>query len=421
MRPGSRRTPRAEFHPCRRHAACRRAGRALRRQGDQSRQLAGARRLYVQVRAQARAFGNRRGDRSAGRAAKRPRASGRRSARTMSRRPISASSRRPASTPCGCRCTGGCSSTPGAAEDGSADTFEGQGWALLDRLVGWCRDAGLRVIVDLHAAPGGQTGVNHDDGAGFPLTFYVPRYRRAHGRAVEGDRRALSRRAGGARLRSSERADLALQRRGLSQSAARAALPRDRRRHPQRRCHITSCCSPADSGARALRCSTGRSTPTRSTPITNSGPTPTRDALQSYLNFSKRWNVPILIGETGEMNNQWNARFRELHERFGIGWVFWPYKSLDTETAVVSIVKPAGWDLVARGRLADTIDPADAAAARGGAEDPRCLSGSGEIPERARQWRLSQIARPCGAVSFCAHPICSLPSPLRGEDAARTK
>ena len=160
---------------------------------------------------------------------------------------------------------------PGAAEDGSADTFEGQGWTLLDRLVGWCRDAGLRVIVDLHAAPGGQTGVNHDDGTGFPLTFYVPRYRRAHGCDVESDRRALSRRARGARLRPSERADLALQRRGLSQSAARAALSRDRRRHPQRRCPSASCCSRADSGARALRCSAGRSMPTRFTPITNSG------------------------------------------------------------------------------------------------------------------------------------------------------
>lgn len=53
--------------------------------------------------------------------------------------------------------------------------FEGPGWALLDRLVGWCRQAGLRVIIDLHAAPGGQTGVNHDDGTGFPLVFYLPR------------------------------------------------------------------------------------------------------------------------------------------------------------------------------------------------------------------------------------------------------
>src|SRR5580704_11103220 len=58
------------------------------------------------------------------------------------------------------------------------DRREGEGWALLDRLVQWCHATGLREIVDLHAAPGGQTGVNHDNGPGFPLTFYVPQYRR---------------------------------------------------------------------------------------------------------------------------------------------------------------------------------------------------------------------------------------------------
>jgi endoglucanase len=64
---------------------------------------------------------------------------------------------------------------PGAG--GESDRFEGPGWALLDRLVQWCHAAGLYAVIDLHAAPGGQTGVNHDDGPGFPLTFYVPRYR----------------------------------------------------------------------------------------------------------------------------------------------------------------------------------------------------------------------------------------------------
>ena len=58
---------------------------------------------------------------------------------------------------------------------------------------------------------------------------------------------------------------------------------------------------------------------------------PTRDALQSYLNFSNRWNVPLLIGETGELTDNWNDRFRRLHERFGIGWCFWPYKNLDSD------------------------------------------------------------------------------------------
>ena len=55
--------------------------------------------------------------------------------------------------------------------------IEGEGWALLDRVLGWVREAGLLAIVDLHAAPGGQTGINHDDGPGYPLMFYVPRDR----------------------------------------------------------------------------------------------------------------------------------------------------------------------------------------------------------------------------------------------------
>jgi len=74
---------------------------------------------------------------------------------------------------------------------------------------------------------------------------------------------------------------------------------------------------------------------------------PTRDSVQNYVDFGNRWKVPVLIGETGEFNNAWNQAFRELNEHFGIGWCFWPYKSLDTDTAVVSIPKPAGWELIA--------------------------------------------------------------------------
>jgi endoglucanase len=81
---------------------------------------------------------------------------------------------------------------------------------------------------------------------------------------------------------------------------------------------------------------------------------PTRDSLQSYLDFSNRWNVPLLIGETGELTNAWNEKFRLLHEQFGIGWCFWPYKNLDSDSAVVSIAKPAKWDLIARAGSANT-------------------------------------------------------------------
>jgi endoglucanase len=247
--------------------------------------------------------------------------------------------------------------TPGAAADGSADTFDGEGWRLLDRLVGWCRAAGLRVIVDLHAAPGGQTGVNHDDGVGFPLTFYVPHYRAqtvALWKAIAAHYRDEPTVLGYDLLNEP-----------ISPYSDEAYL--NPRLEPFYR-EIVAAIRSVDAHHVVLLAGGQWSTSFAmfDRPFDRNAvytyhkfwAAPSRDSLQSYLNFSKRWNVPILIGETGEMNDQWNARFRALHEQFGIGWVFWPYKSLDSTTSVVSIAKPAGWDLVAEVGSHDTIDPA---------------------------------------------------------------
>jgi endoglucanase len=235
----------------------------------------------------------------------------------------------------------------GEALDASADRFEGPGWALLDRLVQWCRDANLRVIIDLHAAPGGQTGVNHDDGLGFPLTFYVPRYRAltvALWKALAAHYRDEPTILGYDLLNEP-----------ISPYSDEAYL--NPRLEPLYR-EIVAAIRDVD-GAHVVLLAGGQ----WSTSFAMFGrpfdanavytyhkfwAKPTRDALQSYLNFSNRWKVPILIGETGEFNDAWNEKFRELHDRLGIGWVFWPYKSLDTQTAVVSIAKPAGWDLIAK-------------------------------------------------------------------------
>ena len=246
--------------------------------------------------------------------------------------------------------------TPGDADDGSADRFEGLGFVLLDRLLQWCRDADLRVIIDLHAAPGGQTGVNHDDGTGFPLTFYVPRYRNL----TIALWRALAARY------HDEPAILGydLLNEPISPYSDEAYL--NPRLEPLYR-DIVAAIRSVNSNHVVLLAGGQWSTsfamfgrPFDANAVYTYHKfwaKPTRDALQSYLNFSNRWNVPILIGETGEYNNVWNERFRELHERLGVGWVFWPYKSLDTTTAVVSIREPADWALIARVGSTDTIEP----------------------------------------------------------------
>ncbi|MGN6503322.1 MAG: glycoside hydrolase family 5 protein, partial [Pseudolysinimonas sp.] len=62
-------------------------------------------------------------------------------------------------------------------QDDAGEPIE-QGYAMIDRLIEWCRAHRLWVLLDLHGAPGGQTGTNIDDSPhGKPELFMEPRYR----------------------------------------------------------------------------------------------------------------------------------------------------------------------------------------------------------------------------------------------------
>ena len=55
-----------------------------------------------------------------------------------------------------------------------------------------------------------------------------------------------------------------------------------------------------------------------------------RDSIQRHLNFANRYDVPLFLGETGELTDEWNEKFRKLNEVHDIGWSFWTYKNLDS-------------------------------------------------------------------------------------------
>jgi Endoglucanase len=52
-----------------------------------------------------------------------------------------------------------------------SDLWYGPGFEMLDRVVSWCKGANLWVVLDMHCAPGGQTGDNIDDSWGYPFLF----------------------------------------------------------------------------------------------------------------------------------------------------------------------------------------------------------------------------------------------------------
>jgi hypothetical protein len=69
-------------------------------------------------------------------------------------------------------------------------------------------------------------------------------------------------------------------------------------------------------------------------------------AVQEYLDYRDKHDVPVWLGESGENSNEWVSAFRTLLESNSIGWCFWPYKKLDSPRGVVSISKPEGWDAI---------------------------------------------------------------------------
>ena len=56
-------------------------------------------------------------------------------------------------------------------EDYLGGRGEARGFALMDSVIKWCAEENLPVILDMHAAPGGQTGDNIDDSYGYPYLF----------------------------------------------------------------------------------------------------------------------------------------------------------------------------------------------------------------------------------------------------------
>ncbi|UTA53224.1 cellulase family glycosylhydrolase [Lysobacter soli] len=53
-----------------------------------------------------------------------------------------------------------------------------------------------------------------------------------------------------------------------------------------------------------------------------------RDSIAELLALRDRWKLPLYLGETGENSNDWYARTVALAEGEGIGWSAWPLKKI---------------------------------------------------------------------------------------------
>ncbi|MDP3305618.1 MAG: cellulase family glycosylhydrolase [Erysipelotrichaceae bacterium] len=78
---------------------------------------------------------------------------------------------------------------------------------------------------------------------------------------------------------------------------------------------------------------------------------PDAESLSKFLFKRDEWDVPIFMGEGGENNKEWYSGAFAMYEDLDISWNFWTYKKMDTTNSMVSIIKPKDWD-----RLTDYME-----------------------------------------------------------------
>lgn len=231
--------------------------------------------------------------------------------------------------------------------------LKGVGYALLDSAINWCKQESLYVILDMHCAPGGQTGDNIDDSFGYPFLFDSPL---AQEHTIKIWRRL-------AEIYKDEEIIIGYD---LLNEPIAHYFDVDRLKPllvPLYK-RITSEIREVDtnhiiiySGAiwgSDFSIFTERIDPKAVYTFHKYWTPPTKEVIQEYIDFRETFNVPIYMGESGENTNEWINEFRTLLEKNNISWCFWPYKKLESERGVVSIKQPKDYELIKN--FADSFD-----------------------------------------------------------------
>jgi aryl-phospho-beta-D-glucosidase BglC (GH1 family) len=229
--------------------------------------------------------------------------------------------------------------------EGDSPALEGVGYELLDRVIRWCREENLYVVLDMHAAPGGQTGDNVDDSWGYPFLFESAASQELTISLWQklADRYKLEPAVIGYDLLNEpiapyfDKAQLNPKLEPLYKRIVAAI----RRVDPN---HVVFM-EGAQWGSRFEMFGLPFDDKVAYS-FHKYWTEPTQAVIQSYLDFGAKYNVPLWMGESGENHDEWISRFRTMLEQNDVGWCFWPYKKMSPTRCIASIPKSGDWDAV---------------------------------------------------------------------------
>lgn len=224
---------------------------------------------------------------------------------------------------------------------------ENRGFELLDRVIKWCKSENLYVILDMHDAPGGQTGDNIDDSYGYPWLFENEHdqalYASIWGKIAK--HYAAETTIIGYDLLNEPIAHYFENKDEINKKLEpvyKLAVASIRRYDKN---HIVMLGGAQWNGNFAVF--TDWKFDSKMMYTCHRYWCDTLQAnIQDFLDFRNKVNLPLYMGETGENTNEWISSFRKLLEKNNIGWHFWPYKKLKKPSSMLSIKEPQKWNLI---------------------------------------------------------------------------
>jgi hypothetical protein len=72
--------------------------------------------------------------------------------------------------------------------------------------------------------------------------------------------------------------------------------------------------------------------------------TPDKESIQDYLSYQERLQLPLFMGEGGENNREWYYGMFQMLRKVNISYCFWSYKKMDTNNSLISFPSPKQWE-----------------------------------------------------------------------------
>ena len=219
-----------------------------------------------------------------------------------------------------------------------------EGFKRLDDVIKWCREENLYVILDMHAAPGGQTGDNIDDSWSYPYVF-------------EDEQAQQTTLALWKKLADRYKDETIV----IGYDLLNEPIPHymDNKEELNKLLEplykkITKAIREVDENHVIILggAQWNMNFKMFGEPFDkNSAYTfhrywmpPEQKEIQDVIDFTNKYNVPMYLGESGENEDGWIDTFKVLLEKHELGWCFWPYKKMDSSRGMVQFVKTKEWD-----------------------------------------------------------------------------